>query len=70
MAFDANQYKNQFNKETYANFKIRVPKSKKQVIDDLAQSTGKSINRLFIEAVEKMHHVDLTIVESELMQSE
>ena len=70
MAFDANQYKNQFNKDTYANFKIRVPKSKKQVIDNLAQSTGKSINRLFIEAVEKVYHIDLTIVESELMQSE
>lgn len=70
MAFDANQYKNQFNKDTYANFKIRVPKSKKQVIDELAQLTGKSINRLFVEAVEKMYHVDLTIVESELMQSE
>ena len=68
MAFDSNAYKNKFNKEKYANYKIRIPKEKKSVIDDLIISTGKSVNRIFIEAVEKVHYVDLTIVESELEQ--
>lgn len=68
MAFNSNQYKREFEKEKYAHFKIRIPKSKKEEIDHLMAITGKSANRLFVEAVEKLHHVDLTIVESELEQ--
>ena len=70
MAFDANKYKREFDKEKYANFKIRIPKSKKEEIEHLMAITGKSANRLFVDAVEKLYHVDLTIVESELEQSE
>ena len=70
LAFDSNKYKREFNKERYANYKIRIPKSKKSEIDHLMAITGKSANRIFVEAVEKLHHVDLTIVESELEQSE
>lgn len=68
MAFDATEYKKKFNRDKYAEFKIRIPKSKKDVLDGLVQTTGKSINRIFVDAVEKMHGVDLTIVESELEQ--
>ena len=70
MAFDANKYKREFEKEKYANFKVRIPKSKKAEVEHLTAITGKSANRLFIEAVEKLYHVDLTIVESEFEQSE
>lgn len=70
MAFDANKYKRDFNKERYAEIKIRIPKSKKSELDALVASTGKSTNRIFIDAVEKIHNVDLTIVESDLKQSE
>lgn len=70
MAFDANQYKKEFNKVKYAEFKIRIPKEKKEEIDHLVRVTGKSTNRLFVEAVEKVHNVDLTLVMSELEQSE
>ena len=70
MAFDANKYKREFNKEKYTEFKIRIPKSKKVEIEHLMAITGKSANRLFVESVEKTYHVDLTIVESELEQSE
>ena len=70
MAFDATKYKNDFAKERYASIKVNIPKAKKQVLKDLSETTGKSINRIFIEAVERVHNVDLTIVESELMQSE
>lgn len=68
MAFDANKYKRDFNKEKYAEIKIRIPKSKKSELDALVASTGKSANRIFIDAVEKIHNVDLTIVESDLEQ--
>lgn len=66
--FNPNQYKNQYNKETYYNVKLRIPKEKKSVVEALAETTGKSINRIFIEAVEKQHHVDLTLVEEKLKQ--
>ena len=67
MAFDANKYRRDFEKEKYAVVKVRIPKQKKPVLDELAEATGKSINRIFIDAVEKVHGVDLTIV---LEQSE
>lgn len=60
--FDATKYKNEYNKEKYYNAKIKIPKEKKEVLDALAKSTGKSINRLFVEAVEKVHSVDLGAV--------
>lgn len=66
--FDANQYKNQYNKDNYYSVKLRIPKEKKELIEALAKSTDKSINRLFIEAVEKQYHIDLTIIEEKLKQ--
>ena len=66
--FDPTRYKSEYNSQNYSNLKIRIPKEKKAVIDALVESTGKSINRLFIEAVEKHYKVDLTIVESKLKQ--
>lgn len=69
MSFDQNQYKKEFEKEKYAILKVRIPRSKKEILDGLTETTGKSINRIFVESVEKTHHVDLTIVESELKQS-
>lgn len=69
MAFDSNKYKREFEKEKYAILKVRIPKPKKEILEGLTDTTGKSINRIFVEAVEKVHNVDLTIVESELEQS-
>ena len=60
MAFDSNKYKQQYSKEKYASVKVNIPKAKKKIIDELAATTGKSINRLFIEAVERVYQVDLT----------
>ena len=68
MAFNAQKYKNEFNKQSYHEVRLRIPKSKKEIVDALAETTGKSINRIFIEAVEKQHNVDLTIVEEKLKQ--
>lgn len=68
MPFDATKYKSEFNKKAYYEVKVRLPKSKKEVMEELIETTGKSINRIFIEAVEKIHHVDLTIQEEKLKQ--
>lgn len=66
--FNQNQYKQKHDKESYHHIRLRIPKEKKIIIDELMETTGKSINRLFIEAVEKVHNVDLTIVEEKLKQ--
>ena len=66
--FDQKQYRSKYEKETYHHVKLRIPKEKRAIIDALVETTGKSINRIFIEAVEKQHHVDLTIVEEKLEQ--
>lgn len=60
------EYKQKHDKETYYHIRLRIPKEKKEVIEELAETTHKSINRIFIEAVEKQHNVDLTIVEEKL----
>ena len=64
--FDSTKYKSNYNAQNYYGIKIRLPKEKRNVIDKLVETTGKSINRIFIEAVEKQHNVDLTIVEEKL----
>ena len=66
--FDAQQYSNKYNRETYYEVKVRLPKEKKQVMKELSELTGKSINTIFIEAVEKQHNVDLTLVREKLEQ--
>lgn len=66
--FDAQKYSNQYNKNNYYEVKVRLPKDKKQTMKELSERTGKSINALFVEAVEKQHGVDLTIVEEKLKQ--
>ena len=61
------KYKNEYNKNNYFQVAIRIPKEKKEVIEMLTETKHKSVNRLFIEAVEKQYGVDLTIVESKLL---
>ena len=56
-------------KDNYYTAKVQIPKEKKEVLQELAQATGKSINRLFIDAVEKQYHVDLTFTDKRLGQS-
>lgn len=70
MAFDVQAYKNKYDKESYYKPTVRVPKEKKEVIEEVSLKTGKSISLLFTEAFEKQYNVDLTIVESKLKGSE
>lgn len=64
------KYKNEYVKKTYARIPINIPKEKKAVLEELAMKYDKSINRIFIDAVEHVYGVDLTLVESKLKQPE
>ncbi len=49
-------------KEKVDEFKIRVPKGQKQVIQDFAKSKGKSLNAFVYELIQKdlkKHNIDL-----------
>ena len=63
-------YKNQYDKDNYFKVAFRIPKEKKVVLQMLSETQHKSINQLIIDAIEKYYHVDLTIVESKLIEQE
>lgn len=65
---DVQEYRNKYNRETYYQIKVRLPKEKKEIMESLSEKTGKSINRIFIEAVEKVYRVNLTLAEDEIWQ--
>lgn len=64
---NSTQYKNEYNKNNYCRISIVIPKEKKEVIERLKETEHKSTNQIFISAVEKHYGVDLTIVESKLI---
>lgn len=45
--------KDKYLKEKVDEFKIRVPKGQKQVIQDFAKSKGKSLNAFVYELIQK-----------------
>lgn len=61
MAFQQQEYLNQYLKDNYWKPTIRVYKEKRDVIEQVARDKNKSINQLFIEAFEKQYRVDLSI---------
>lgn len=67
MSFNQKEYVNKYLRENYYKPTVRVPKEKKEVIEQVSERTGKSISLLFTEAFEKQYNVDLTIVESKLI---
>ena len=67
MAFNQQEYLNKYLRENYYKPTVRVPKEKKEIIEAVALKTGKGVSQLFVEAFERQYHVDLTIVESKLV---
>ncbi len=45
--------KDKYLKEKVDEFKIRVPKGQKQIIQDFAKSKGKSLNSFVYEIIQK-----------------
>lgn len=62
--FDQAEYIRQYKKDHYYQFKVNIPKEKKIILEALSETTHKSINRLFIEAVERQYGVKLTFTEN------
>nr|DAP05357.1 MAG TPA: hypothetical protein [Caudoviricetes sp.] len=60
MAFDANKYKNQYEKDNYDRILILVPKGKKADIKERAEELGISVSELIVRALEKMYLLDLS----------
>lgn len=67
MAFNQQEYINNYLKENYYTIKLRMYKEKKDVVKAVSTKTGKSINQLFIEAFEDKYKVDLSIPTNKLM---
>ena len=51
---------NEYNRENYFQVALRIPKSKKQMLQELADLEGTSINKLIISAIEKQYGIDLS----------
>ena len=47
-----------YMKANYDEIKVRVPKGKKQIIKDFAESKGKSVNGFINEAIDKEMNSD------------
>ena len=48
----------EYNKAKYEDLRVRVPKGKKEVIQEHAQSQGKSLNGFINEAIDEKIHRD------------
>lgn len=53
MPSKAQESKNKYLREKVDEFKVRVPKGQKVVIQEYAKSKGKSLNKLVIELLER-----------------
>jgi len=60
MAFDKYSYINQHKRDNYTRLSILVPKQKGELINNFAKQQGKSVNQLFISAVEAQYGIDLS----------
>ena len=54
------KYLNNYLKENYFKPTIRIPKDKRDVLEQVSKERGKSINQLLIEAFEKQYRVDIS----------
>ena len=54
------EYQNEYNKENYFKVALRIPKEKKEMLQELAKLEKVSVNKLIINAVEKFYGVDLS----------
>lgn len=51
---------NTYNKENYYSVTLRLPKSKKELLQELAKKERRSINQLITIAIEKQYGIDLS----------
>ena len=54
------EYQNEYNQKNYFKVALRIPKEKKEVLQELAKLEKVSVNKLIINAVEQFYNVDLS----------
>ena len=59
------EYQNEYNKENYFKVALRIPKEKKEMLQELARLEKTSVNKLIINAIEQFYGVDLSKKDSE-----
>ena len=60
MAFDQNQYINDWKRQNYDEVRVLIPKGKKETIKKMAKEKGLSVSRFIVEALENYYHIDLS----------
>ena len=51
MAFDQNQYINDWKRRNYDEVRVLIPKGKKETIKKMAKEKGLSVSRFIVEAL-------------------
>ena len=59
MAFDKGKYDTAYKRANYKEMRFLVPKSRGDVMQEVARQTGKSISQCVIEALEYYYNIDL-----------
>ncbi len=59
------EYQNEYNQKNYFKVALRIPKDKKEILQELAKLEKTSMNKLIINAVERYYGVDLSKEDSE-----
>lgn len=60
MAFDQQQYTNDYKRQNYDRVTVLLPKGKKRTLQAYADAHGKSMGAVIIEAVESHCKLDLS----------
>ena len=54
------EYQNQYNQENYFKIALRIPKEKREMLQELAKMEKVSMNKLIINAIEQFYGIDLS----------
>ncbi len=60
MAFDKNRYDNDFKRQNYDRVLVLLPRGTKQVLKTYAESQGKSMTQVIVEALEDHCKLDMS----------
>ena len=60
MAFDQNQYINDWKRRNYEEVRVLIPTGKKETIKKMAKEKGLSVSRFIVEALENHYKLDLS----------
>jgi len=60
VAFDQNQYINDWKRQNREKICAELPKGKRQLVKDCAKKKGMSVSRFIVEALENYYHIDLS----------